>query len=114
METTTAPTLSFDEALEGYVKTVNALQEEYCRTNFPDSTVIKPAKIELISGSRYVKVVKVDSHGGSRSVHTFIDKTNGDILKGTWKAPVKNGVRGNIYKDNYPKCINWHGAEYLR
>ena len=74
--------------------------------------------VETNEGSRYIRIVKSDRRldgviAGSKSVHTFVDKTNGDILKGSWKAPVKNGVRGNIFKT--PELvINHYGANYLR
>jgi hypothetical protein len=70
-------------------------------------------KITLEPGSRYVRVVR--EHNQSRSVHTFIDKTNGDVLKSaTWKAPAKH-ARGNIFNDdNGLNSVDHYGAHYLR
>jgi len=70
-------------------------------------------------GARYIKFLRQDrsleGELGSKSVHTFIDKTNGDILKAaTYKAPAKNGVRGNLFKENIEDVIDHHGAKYLR
>lgn len=75
-------------------------------------------KVEYTEGGRYIKVIKQEySHSGGKtggSVHTFVDKTNGDILKGNRKAPVKNGVRGNIFNTPCTQGVNHHGTIYLR
>ncbi len=64
-------------------------------------------------GPRYIRIYKEET-GARRSVYCFIDRTNGDILKGSWKAPVKNGVRGNIFASDWKDKIDWHGPKYLR
>jgi len=47
------------------------------------------------SGRKYHKVIMIDSSGG-RSVHCFIDKKSGSVLKSaSWKAPAK-GERYNL------------------
>lgn len=48
-------------------------------------------------------------------IHTFIDKTTGDILKpATYKAPAKH-PRGNLFDDhNGLKYVNHYGPNYLR
>jgi len=40
---------------------------------------------------------------------------NGDILKsGSWKAPAPNGVRGNIFTEDFgASSVNEYGAKYL-
>ena len=82
------------------------------------------------TGKKYAKVVTAELNRNSpltgsmtrlgkpftaESVHTFIDMTNGDILKAaSYKAPAKNGVRGNIFADDLGRsCINGYGANYL-
>jgi len=62
------------------------------------------------------RIVKNDQLSGSRSVHTFVNMLNGDILKaGGWSAPQKNGVRGNIFADDLgANRVNEHGANYLK
>ena len=81
--------------------------------------------IDITFGSRYAKVIKKDRHyvdgPGSEvtirvgSVHSFVDLNNGDILKGSWKAPVKNGVRGNIFAEDIgADRVNEHGPAYLK
>ena len=73
-------------------------------------------KVTADVGSKYERVVKVDQLNGSRSVHTFVNLDNGDILKsGGWKAPAPNGVRGNIFEtDLGASVVNEMGANYLR
>ena len=47
------------------------------------------------TGKKYHKVIFVDG-GGSRSVHCFVDKQTGSVLKpASWKAPAK-GVRYDL------------------
>lgn len=70
-----------------------------------------PAPVASVEyGRRFAKVMS-----GTR-IHTFIDLGTGDILKAaTYKAPAKNGVRGNIFAADFGESvINWHGAKYLR
>lgn len=46
-------------------------------------------------GNKYAKISRISY--GSKSVHCFVEIANGNILKAaTWKAPQKNGVRGNL------------------
>ena len=52
------------------------------------------------NGRKYLRVVCTDEHG-SRSVHAFIDKSNGNILKAAgWKSPQRDkdglAVRANL------------------
>jgi len=71
-------------------------------------------------GRRYAKIAvyaKRPAHTGPyvpERVYCFYDKTNGDLLKGTWKAPVANGVRGNVSESNVLDKFNWHGPKGLR
>ena len=66
----------------------------------------------LEPGRKYYKLVH--RSGKSRSVHCFINKTNGDVLKSaSWNAPAK-GVRYNLLDDNsrescYHDC-DWAGS----
>jgi hypothetical protein len=67
--------------------------------------------IEFETGSKYVKVVSI-SGGGSRSVHSFVEKANGNILRAaSWKAPARNFVRGNVYdQKSYIDRVRWTGV----
>lgn len=63
-------------------------------------------------GKRFVRIVKIESHG-SKSVYCFVEKATGDIYKAaSWKAPAK-GVRGNVAKPAASSCTD-HGAVYWR
>jgi hypothetical protein len=54
----------------------------------------------LQSGRKYYKLIHKSGAGGSQSVHAFINKTTGDVLKpATWQAPAK-GVRYNLLDDS--------------
>ena len=66
--------------------------------------------VEFEPGSKYVKVVKISS-GGSRSVHSFVEKETGAIWKAaSWKAPAKNFARGNVFDANtYLNRLQWTG-----
>lgn len=69
-------------------------------------------------GGRFARIIRQDKPGlfpAERSVVVFIDLTNGDIHKGSWKAPVKNGKRGNIFAaDRGASCMGQYGPRYLR
>ena len=73
----------------------------------------KPTLV-IHDGSRYVKVVRQEN-GIDGSVHCFVDKTNGNVLKAaSWKAPAKH-PRGNIFdEDNGAGAMSQWGAKYLR
>ena len=75
-----------------------------------------PPTVTVDYGNKYARIVKNDQLNGSRTVHTFVNMTNGDILKsGGWKAPAPNGVRGNIFANDFgADRINEHGANYLK
>jgi hypothetical protein len=117
-----------------YVDLVQLMQDNHWKAmNF---TFSPPPMVGVTFGSRYAKVIKQDRHYlnkvdgfrtgtddpdkgdvqyGGQSVHSFVDLATGDILKGSWKAPVKNGVRGNIFEDDLgADRINEHGPVYLR
>ena len=65
-------------------------------------------------GQKYIRVVRSDG-SSSRSVHCFIDMTDGNVLKSaSWKSPAKH-ARGNIFNsDNGLGCMNEYGTNYLR
>ena len=67
--------------------------------------------IEFEAGSKYVKIVSI-SGGGSRSVHCFVEKANGNILRAaSWKAPARNFIRGNVFDQaSYINRVRWTGV----
>jgi len=100
--------------LEMYMDMVQWMNNRYYEVN--EFKFSDPPKVTADVGSKYARVVKVDQLNGSRSVHTFVNLDNGDILKsGGWKAPAPNGVRGNIFEtDLGASVVNEMGANYLR
>lgn len=99
-------------ALETYVALVQGLNDEYhTRNKFHDFMKVT---ISVSIGKKYARVIRADL--SSRSVHTFIDLTNGNILKAaSWATPAPNGVRGNILNENCDiQFVNEGGANYLR
>ena len=101
-----------------YVKMVQLkINEDWNKNGF---TFAQPPTVFTQTGKRYVRIVKEDSYTQWRFrriyVHTFIDLTNGDILKaGTEKRPARNGTRGNLCSpDIGASVVDWHGAKYLR
>ncbi len=106
---------NFIPALAKYIELVQRLNDEHDQKHYAHLMATNPTFHVVVGaeeGSRYVRVFKIT--GTQRSLHSFVDKTNGNILKGSWKSPVKNGVRGNIHDENISKVINHHGPNYLR
>lgn len=72
----------------------------------------------LEPGRKYYKLVHA-SKSGQRSVHCFINKTTGDVLKSaSWNAPAK-GVRYNLLNDIsrelcYNNCDGFGSYLYAR
>jgi len=105
------------EQVEIYIAKLQEITNKYWSDN--NFTHSPAPRIEMTEGNRYLKILsnKYNFTGKSEggSVHTFIDRTNGNILKaGTFKAPAANGVRGNIFSADFENCVNAHGAKYLR
>ena len=114
------------DRLYKYVSLVQVMNENYWKAmNFTHSPC---PLIDVTFGSRYATVIKKDRQWVDQdvmkemelrdygtSVHSFVDLNNGDILKGSWKAPVKNGVRGNIFAEDIgADRVNEHGPAYLK
>ena len=98
--------------LDQYVGMIQQKQADYFEAmNF---TFSAPPTIVVDYGKKYARVVH--ENGVQRSVHTFVNMINGDILKsGGWKAPAPNGVRGNIFADDFgASVVNEYGASYLK
>lgn len=67
--------------------------------------------MEIQEGPVRLRIVKTEDINGKsprRSVHCFIDRATGDILKAAgWKAPAPNARRGNITApDHGLSCVN--------
>jgi len=94
------------DRLERYVARLDELCVAYYEDRYDH---VKAPEIRVEFGRKYAKVIR----GGS--VHTFIDLTNGNILKAaSYKAPAPNGVRGNIFDDDCGmSCVGPFGALYV-
>ena len=102
------------ERMDEYVAMVQQKQVDYYKRF--DFTHSDPDVIGVEHGTKYARIVKYDQYNGGKSVHTFVNLNNGDILKsGSWKSPAPNGVRGNIFEaDAGWSVVNEHGANYIK
>lgn len=106
-------TTEFTDALKLYIEGQQHLINEYWKQM--GFTYAPPDRVETEEGKRYVRVVRQDARGSSRSAMAFVDKTTGDVFKAaSWKAPAKH-ARGNIFDEyNGLKTATAHGPAYLR
>tara|TARA_Y100000310_G_C20571700_1_gene758381 strand:- start:286 stop:642 length:357 start_codon:yes stop_codon:yes gene_type:complete len=104
------------EQIDRYVESVQQMQEDYFKAM--NYTFSDPPTITVDYGNKYARIVKNDGLNGGRSVHSFVNMSNGDILKGSWKAPIRTkkglAVRGNIFAPDVSRYVNEHGPHYLR
>jgi hypothetical protein len=75
-------------------------------------------RFETDVGPRYIRVVRVepDSYRGERrTMHCFVDRNNGEVLKGSWKSPRHTQQsRGNIFDaNNGLGSMSEYGPAYL-
>ena len=83
----------FALALQRYVDNVQCAANLYYERDFP--SLPKPA-FAVEPGKRFVRVFE---YGSQRKVHSFVDSSNGDVLKPeSWKKPARH-ARGNIYSE---------------
>jgi acyl-CoA-binding protein len=96
------------EQIARYIEVVDDLIAKYWTDT--KLTYKECPKASVQYGSKYAKVI------ADRSVHTFIDLRNGNILKAaSYAAPAKNGVRGNIFADDCGRSVITNfGAKYLK
>lgn len=102
--------------VEKYLEVIRKLTEGYHGSMKFD---LKLPTIVAKYGSRYVAVIVTENWNlgqPSRRIHSFVDIKNGNILKAaTFRAPARNGVRGNIFSADVGRSvIDWHGAKYLK
>ena len=75
-------------------------------------------RLEMDVGPRYIRIARVYNYGNGehRTLHCFVDRTNGEILRGGWKQPRHTQKsRGNIFDaNNGLGSMGKHGAAYLR
>lgn len=95
-------------ALRCYKKAV----EEKLSETYKDSPNAYPS-IEITEGKVNWKLIM--STYGSRSVHSFVNRATGDILKAaSWNAPAKH-PRGNILNADFGRsALTDYGVKYLK
>ena len=100
--------------IEGYVEALNemvktAKEYEWRRAK---GHALPVYKVEL--GSKYAKIEAHDE--GSRRVHSFVDRRNGDILKAaSWRGPAKH-ARGSVLEEDFgikSSGATVYGVRYL-
>lgn len=103
---------NFHEALDRFVAQCKVVTDAHFVTlGYGNS----PPAFSVDYGPRYARIVRHDGDGQGRSVHCFVDVTNGDVLKAAgWKAPAKH-ARGNIFaEDGGFGALTPYGVNYLR
>jgi len=69
---------------------------------------------EISEGKKYFKIIKKNRIGTSASVHSFVNKENGDIYKvSSANAPAKH-ARGNIFNENGASALSCYQVKYLK
>lgn len=103
-------TPAFAAALKGYLAVLNAgIRAGYGETMPEYGNFLVPEE-----GLRYVRVwsrdQREDDAGARGSAYSFVDKTNGDVLKPDgWKKPAKH-ARGNILDGSWVDYAGPYGA----
>ena len=73
------------ELVEGYVQAVREATVKHYTTRFP---TLQVPMVYAELGRRFARIVQ---ENGQRTVHAFVDLTNGDVIKAAgWKAPQKD------------------------
>lgn len=107
-------TQNFETAIKAFLDGAQTIVDKhYADSTYHPKLEIDPKGIKFVRIVRYDYPQQVGFQGSS--VHCFIDKTNGDVLKAAgWKAPAKH-ARGNIYaEDQGLQNMGPYGPAYLR
>jgi len=101
---------TFYDRLDTWMIGAQNIINQYFTKQYPRLDV---PQLSMMEGKRYIRIVNTSY--GQRSVHAFIDKDTGDVLKPAgWKAPAKHR-RGNIFDDqNGLGQMGPYGPAYLR
>jgi len=84
-----------------FVKGLESITLPYLAANYPRNVELVETRFEVQQGPRYLRIAKQEfaratGEKVSGSVHCFLDRGNGDVLKAAgWKAPAKH-ARGNL------------------
>lgn|SRR5512141_1379008 len=105
------PNDAFNLRLDDFMVALNLMLADTYKRAYKN---LEPPMVSADPGNKYIRIVRTDANGKSRSVHCFIDKSNGDVLKADgWKRPAKH-ARGNIFNaDCGMGGVTPYGARYL-
>ena len=105
----------FERHANEFLKRLTKADVVRVKKDFPGAQYVKPNKFSFDKGKRYWRVVATNPDNGSRSAHSFLDTTTGDLLKAAgWGKPAKH-ARGNIYKPDFGMGgVGAYGAKYMR
>ena len=103
---------AFEAAFKTFMEGVANISNTYYGEQYPN---LEPSTFAFKPGRKYAKVMVTTQPGGATSVHCFVDRTNGDVLKPAgWNAPAKH-ARGNIFDDNNGLgSMGPYGPAYLK
>jgi len=102
--------VNYETAVQRFLDLVTVRKRADMEANYPS---LRKPSYYTTRGKHYDRVVQDD--GVHRSCYCFIDIATGDILKGSWKQPVKPKVaRGNIYAADPLAGTTIYGTVYLR
>lgn len=91
----------YDQAITNYLALIKERHQKWMDER---KMLIACPEYQVDKGRRYDKIVEVRETGG-HSVHSFVEKSTGDIfLPASWRTPAKH-ARGSIY-DNPERALN--------
>lgn len=99
--------LATSNEVKAYLAVIADQMSDYV-AHFDNPDIVR-VDLTVEQGPRFIKVKNMGT------IHSFIDRTNGDVLKpATWRAPAKH-ARGNINdRDHGRKALDRHGrVRYL-
>jgi len=100
------------EQIINYKNLIVSKYDDYMKRN--NFTEINACDFEISEGKKYFKIIKKNRVGTSASVHSFVNKENGDIYKvSSANAPAKH-ARGNIFNDNGATALSCYQVKYLK
>lgn len=118
---------TLEQRIELFLKAADSIAQDYWNRMKFTFGAAPTHRADFIS-DKWVKIVNLEERNGVKtvtSVYAFIclqdgqTKSLGTLKKGdihkpaTFKAPAKH-ARGNVFNEDFAKCLNEHGPVYLR
>jgi hypothetical protein len=103
--------IDITNGINDYMDRLRDMINDHYRQSYSSLT---PPTVSFMRGKRYCRIVlSTDPRHDDRKVHSFVDMTNGNILKANgWKSPHPT-PRGNVLDlDNSNFTV--YGASYLK